>query len=49
MQSKTCVCGQHLWFGDRYCIGCGRRISWEPPKPTKEAGKILQTPKRKIK
>lgn len=28
MVSKNCVCGQKVWDGDRYCIGCGRPITW---------------------
>ena len=43
MRSKNCTCGQLLWDGDRYCIGCGRPVSWDFSKPSTEAAKILQT------
>jgi hypothetical protein len=48
MMSKNCSCGQLLWDGDRYCIGCGRPVSWQLPTPSKEAVKIL-TPTTKKK
>ena len=43
MQSKPCVCGQTLWSGDRYCVGCGRPVSWTTPSSKKE--KILDSSK----
>jgi hypothetical protein len=50
MQSKPCICGQTLWHGDRYCIGCGRPVSWQPSKSSKEAAKILKpSGKKKIR
>ena len=47
MLSKPCICGQTLWDGDRYCVGCGRPVSWKQPVLTKEAEKILTATKVK--
>ena len=47
MESKVCFCGQTVWYADRYCVGCGRPVSWKPPVPTKEAEKILASSKVK--
>ncbi len=47
MRSKNCTCGQLLWDGDNYCIGFGRPVNWNVPKPSPEASKILKPKKNK--
>ena len=46
MISKNCVCGQLLWCGDRYCVACGRRVTWDNPQPKEETKKIVEVVKK---